>query len=72
MLLQLTEAEIKDDVGIVNGILRKRFMRELRELKKTADYTSCDGGLMANFLGRVGAEYRGYAYSIIQVRTYVW
>lgn len=66
MLLQLTDAEIRDDIGISNGILRKRFIRELKELKKTADYTSCDGGLMANFLARVGSEYRFYAYSIIQ------
>ena len=26
MLLQLTEQEIRDDVGLNNGILRKRFM----------------------------------------------
>merc|ERR1712213_141196 len=66
MLLQLTDIEIKDDIGINNGILRKRFIRELKELKKTADYTSCDGGLTANFLSRVGPEYRGYTYSLIQ------
>ena len=34
MLLQLTDEEIKDDIGIHNGILRKRFIRELKELKK--------------------------------------
>ena len=50
--MQLTDIEIKDDIGIKNGILRKRFIRELKELKKTADYTSCDGGLTANFLSR--------------------
>merc|ERR1719295_1742177 len=66
MLLQLTDNEIKDDIGIKNGILRKRFIRELKELKKTADYTSCDGGITANFLARVGPEYRGYTYSLIQ------
>merc|ERR1712066_15960 len=63
MLLQLTDSEIKDDIGIKNGILRKRF---IRELKKTADYTSCDGGITANFLARVGPEYRGYTYSLTQ------
>merc|ERR1719385_199766 len=62
MLLQLTDNEIKDDIGI----LRKRFIRELKELKKTADYTSCNGGITANFLARVGPEYRGYTYSLIQ------
>ena len=64
--MQLTDSEIKDDIGIKNGILRKRFIRELKELKKTADYTSCDGGITANFLARVGPEYRGYTYSLIQ------
>merc|ERR1719278_470980 len=66
MLLQLTDGEIKDDIGIKNGILRKRFIRELKDLKKTADYTSCDGGILANFLSRVGSDYRGYTYSLIQ------
>ena len=67
--MQLTDSEIKDDIGIKNGILRKRFIRELKELKKTADYTSCDGGITANFLARVGPEYRGYTYSLIQGRN---
>jgi len=65
MLLQLTETEIRDDIGISNGILRKRFMRELKELKKTADYTSCDGGLMANFLNRISSEFKVYTYNLI-------
>ena len=64
--MQLTDSEIKDDIGIKNGILRKRFIRELKDLKKTADYTSCDGGILANFLSRVGSDYRGYTYSLIQ------
>merc|ERR1711936_1447038 len=65
MLLQLTETEIKDDIGLLNGILRKRFMRDLRELKKSADYTSCDGGLMANFLNRISSEFKVYTYNLI-------
>merc|ERR1719219_542235 len=65
MLLQLTETEIKDDIGLFNGILRKRFIRELKELKKSADYTSCDSGLMANFLNRISSEFTVYTYNII-------
>ena len=38
----------------------------MKDLKKTADYTSCDGGILANFLSRVGSDYRGYTYSLIQ------
>ena len=66
MLLQLTETEIRDDIGLINGILRKRFMRELRELKKSADYTSLDGGLMANFLNKISPEYKVYTYNLLQ------
>eukprot|EP00092_Neocalanus_flemingeri_P003014 GFUD01003223.1.p1 GENE.GFUD01003223.1~~GFUD01003223.1.p1 ORF type:complete len:368 (+),score=87.23 GFUD01003223.1:179-1282(+) len=65
MLLQLTDDEIKDDIGINNGILRKRFIRELKDLKKNADYTSCDGGLTANFLNRISSDFKVYAYNLI-------
>lgn len=65
MLLQLTDEEIKDDIGIHNGILRKRFIRELKELKKNADYTTCDGGMTANFLNRIGSDFKVYAYNLI-------
>lgn len=65
MLLQLNDQDIKDDIGITNGILRKRFMRELHNLKKNADYTSCDGGLIANFLNKISSEFRVYTYNLI-------
>lgn len=65
MLLQLTDEEIKDDIGIHNGILRKRFIRELKELKKNADYTSLDGGLTANFLNRISSDFKVYTYNLI-------
>merc|ERR1712154_393392 len=57
--------EIRDDIGISNGILRKRFMRDLKELQNSADYTSCDGGLMANFLNRISTEFKVYTYNLI-------
>jgi len=65
MLLQLIDSEIKDDIGIVNGILRKRFLRELKQLKVRADYTSCDGGITANFLARISPEFKVYSYNLI-------
>lgn len=34
LLLQLTEEMLRDDIGMRNAILRKRFMRELASLKK--------------------------------------
>jgi hypothetical protein len=65
ILLQLTDNDIRDDIKISNGILRKRFMRELKNLKKNADYSSCDGGHVASFLNRIGVEYRLYSYNFI-------
>jgi len=65
MLLQLTDQEIKDDIGISNGILRKRFIRELKDLKKNADYTSCDGGMTANFLNRISNDFKVYTYNLV-------
>ena len=38
-MLQLTEEMLRDDIGIKNGLLRRRFMRELTNLKRMADYS---------------------------------
>lgn len=40
LLLQLTEDMLRDDVGMRNAILRKRFMRELASLKKMVRFLS--------------------------------
>lgn len=50
LLLQLTEEMLCDDIGLRNAILRKRFMRELSELKKMTDYSSCDKTSLNEFL----------------------
>ena len=65
LLLQLSDTDIRDDIGMKNGILRKRFMRELKKLKKNADYSSCDGGQTSNFLGKIDPEYKIYSYNFI-------
>ena len=65
ILLMLTDANIRDDIGIRNGILRKRFLRELRNLKKNADYSCSDGGTTANFLAKISPEFRCYTYNLI-------
>jgi len=48
-----------------NGILRRRFLRELAVLRKNADYSSCGGEEMANFLNKISPEFRGYTYSLV-------
>lgn len=65
LLLQLTEANLRDDIGITNGIRRRRFTRELQNLKKMADYSSRDTGNLNSFLQNIGAEFPIYTYSML-------
>lgn len=65
-MLQLNEQMLQDDIGIKNGILRRRFMRELATLKKIADYSSCDSSNMCSVLSSLGPDYTKYTYSMLQ------
>lgn len=65
LLLQLTEDNLREDIGLVNGIRRRRFTRELQNLKKMADYSSRDSGNLNSFLQSVGAEFSIYTYSML-------
>ena len=42
LLLRLEEADLKEDLGVTNGIHRKLFLRELDSLKRNADYSAFD------------------------------
>ncbi|KAI1291975.1 NAD(+) hydrolase sarm1 [Halotydeus destructor] len=66
LLLQLTETMLRDDIGMVNGILRKRFLRELAHLKKMTDYAACDGSTLYDVLNSLGSVYSQYTYSMLQ------
>ncbi|KAF5306190.1 hypothetical protein FQR65_LT07467 [Abscondita terminalis] len=65
LLLQITEENLKDDIGLTNGIKRKRFTRELQNLKKMADYSSRDSANINSFLQSLGAEFSIYTYSML-------
>ncbi|XP_026495370.2 NAD(+) hydrolase sarm1 isoform X2 [Vanessa tameamea] len=65
LLLQITEDNLKEDIGLHNGIKRKRFTRELQQLKKMADYSSRDTGSLNEFLQGIGPEYTIYTYSML-------
>lgn len=65
LLLQITETNLKEDIGLQNGIKRKRFTRELQQLKKMADYSSRDTGSLNEFLQSIGPEYTIYTYSML-------
>nr|XP_034182017.1 sterile alpha and TIR motif-containing protein 1 isoform X8 [Osmia lignaria] len=65
LLLQLTEENLKEDIGLTNGIRRRRFTRELQNLKKMADYSSRDTGNLNSFLQSIGQEFSIYTYSML-------
>jgi SAM domain (Sterile alpha motif) len=65
LLLQLSEDMLREDLGITNGIRRKRFERELQNLKKMADYSSRDAVNLNMLLTNIGAEYSIYTYSML-------
>ena len=41
---------LREDIEMRNGILRRRFLRELTNLKRMADYSSCDATNLNGFL----------------------
>ena len=49
-----------------NGILRRRFMRELNNLKRMADYASCDPTSLNGFLSTLGHEFSVYTYEMLK------
>lgn len=65
LLLQLTEENLREDIGITNGIRRRRFRRELENLKKMADYSSKDVASLNTILQNIGPEFSIYTYSML-------
>ncbi|XP_022258172.1 sterile alpha and TIR motif-containing protein tir-1-like [Limulus polyphemus] len=57
---------LKEDIGIKNGILRKRFLRELSLLKRMADYSSCDSTNLNRLLQDLGLDLSQYTYPMLQ------
>ncbi|XP_053561205.1 NAD(+) hydrolase SARM1 [Bombina bombina] len=65
LLLRLTEVELRDDLGITSSISRKRFTRDLVELKTFANYSNCDRSNLADWLGSVEPRFRQYTYNLV-------
>ncbi|KAL1122631.1 hypothetical protein AAG570_002958 [Ranatra chinensis] len=66
LLLQLTEENLRNDIGIKNGILLKRFTRELHHLKRKGDFSSRDTGNLNGFLRSIKPEFTVYTYQMLQ------
>ncbi|XP_070141697.1 NAD(+) hydrolase sarm1 isoform X5 [Drosophila kikkawai] len=65
LLLKLNQDNLRADIGIGNGILLKRFERELQNLKRMADYSSKDTAKMHQFLSEIGTDYCTYTYAML-------
>ncbi|BFZ18626.1 hypothetical protein BsWGS_21665 [Bradybaena similaris] len=65
LLLRLTEEELRDSLGMSCSITRKRFLRELRDLKISSDYTSCDPSMLGAWLQQVGEDMSQYTYQML-------
>ena len=65
ILLLLNDKDIKEDLEMTNGIMRKRFLRELKSLRKSCDYSCCSGLEVDNFLSNIGPDFREYTYNLV-------
>ena len=66
LLLRINENHLEGDIKIKNSLLRLRFLRELKHLKKIAEYSNCDTLNIEKMLNSVGEDYVQYTYSVIQ------
>lgn len=66
LLLRMNEDHLENDIRIKNSLLRMRFLRELKHLKKIAEYSNCDTLNIEKMLNSIGEDYVQYTYSIIQ------
>jgi len=66
LLLKLDESNLQSDLNITNGILRKRFMRELNSLKRNADYSAKDRHGIARMIKSYKPDLMIYANDLIE------
>lgn len=66
LLLLINEQHLENDIKIKNSLLRMRFLRELKHLKKIAEYSNCDTLSIEKMLNSIGEDYVQYTYSLIQ------
>ena len=64
LLLPLTEEEMTEDLEMTNGIVRRRFLRELRNLKRMSDYSCVNAEEIAEFLFGIQPDLREYTYNL--------
>ncbi|XP_078536248.1 NAD(+) hydrolase SARM1 isoform X3 [Lissotriton helveticus] len=65
LLLKLTDTDLREDLGMTSSITRKRFLRDLTELKSFANYSTCDRSNLADWLGSIDPKFRQYTYNLV-------
>ncbi|XP_078404396.1 NAD(+) hydrolase SARM1 [Cetorhinus maximus] len=65
LLLMITDSELREDLGISSSVTRRRFVRELTELKTYANYSTCDPSNLADWLGSIDPCFRQYTYNLV-------
>lgn len=66
LLLNITDKDLSNDLGMVAGLTRRRFLRDLRVLKTCANYSTCDPNNMADWLAEIDPYFRQYTYGLVQ------
>ncbi|XP_059147175.1 NAD(+) hydrolase sarm1-like isoform X2 [Physella acuta] len=66
ILLILTDDDLHQGLGMESSIVRKRFARELKSLKITADYSISDGTGLDNWLMSINPELSQYTYWMLR------
>ncbi|XP_012680673.2 NAD(+) hydrolase SARM1 [Clupea harengus] len=66
LLLNITDEDLRNDLGMSSGLTRKRFLRDLRVLKMYANYSTCDPNNLADWLADVDPRFRQYTYGLVQ------
>ena len=66
LLLQLTDVILQEDLKMHSRLQRQRFIRDLDQLKRISDYTSCDPYNIHSFLLGIAPEYAQYTYNLLK------
>ncbi|PVD31747.1 hypothetical protein C0Q70_07165 [Pomacea canaliculata] len=66
LLLILTAEDLSSGLGMISSIVRKRFMRELKSLKITADYSASDPSGLDKWLMELCPELSQYTYYMLR------
>ncbi|XP_046373718.1 NAD(+) hydrolase sarm1-like [Haliotis rufescens] len=66
LLLILNDDDLREGLQMTSSIVRKRFLRELKSLKISADYTSCDATGLDPWLMSLTPDLSQYTYYMLR------